>query len=233
MVRLPDFEELDRVTKKEASSVNREISMTEDLLKRLLVNIAAFKKIEENNLKLRKLLLKNQDLIKSDMYDKFNKLTKSVKEEKKKSQHKHKSLLREYEELKLELNKRLAKEKEKNIHLTTQYKKLLKGTKEIYENYEKMKLLNNRIMDKLTLLSKKSLANEDLLKQKTILIRKNFEDRLKKLGKLHLDKEIEYKTQVESLTEDLKRYYGELKESKKKYYEREKDIKEKFKEILN
>jgi flagellar biosynthesis regulator FlbT len=72
-----------------------------------------------------------------------------------------------------------------------------------------------------------------LLEKRTQLIKQEFEKKLKQIVKQQLDKEIEYKSKIDSLGQDLKRYYEGLKKSKEKYYLREKELKEKLKEILN
>ena len=82
-------------------------------------------------------------------------------------------------------------------------------------------------------MQKKSIANENVLSARTEMIKAFFTNRLKEMAKLQINKEIDYRARIESLSRDLTKYYEELKSSKQKYFSREKIIKEKIKEIFD
>ena len=191
----------------------------EKLNKQILEKIAEWKK----------------SIIEKEIYEKNIILRKELEiaEREKISDEKHRSLLKNHEEMKLELGKKLQKEKERADILAKKYEDLLEASKNVVEEKEKIERMNKRIVQKFALAEKNSLANKEELKKRTDQIREEFENKLKLIAKQQVDKEIEYRAKIESVTEDLKRYYEELKKYKELYYKREKELKEKFKEILS
>src|SRR3989344_1198828 len=114
MHELPKIEELERATANQSVSAIKDLENTENILKRLFLNIEAFKKIEQENLKLRDVLLKNHSELSSNYKNKIRRLTSALEDKELIAKNSHMSLLKQHEEIKLELNKRLAIEKQKN-----------------------------------------------------------------------------------------------------------------------
>jgi hypothetical protein len=294
------------------------IDTTEEILKRLLVNIEAFKRIEKDNERLQTLLLKNearnrteyskkiiQDAVESkkrevttknlakEAIEKFRKandflgkelflerkknsylskkylelstiakrlhydnkimksfLTKNSIEKNranqrmlditKKLEEKHelvkisyKGLMKEHELTKLDMEKKLLLEQKKNEFLEKKYIGLVNAYEASKNEYNRARKMNEALIQKLGIMQKKSLANEKVLSARTEMIKVFFENKLKELAKSQIDKEIDYKARIESMSRDLVKYYNELKSSKQKYFIREKEIKEKIKLIFD
>lgn len=318
MKKLPDLDNLGLVSEKESLDISKDLNNTEEILKRLLINIEAFKKIEFDNLRLRDSLLKNQSDLKSGFKKKLDamsfamkekdmltdkvkqnilseyksyseKLTKAVLDERAKynfakkkyaelyliakklaednkkiklvlltkedvlkrlnteKEHFAKSarekdaalgfnfrkLVKSHELTKMKLGQKLIIEQKKNIFLKNKYLSVTEALAKIDSDYRNLQKINEKLIKKLSYLEKESLANQDILKAKTESLKRLFTEKLKEIAKLQLNKEIDYKTRIESLNKDLAKYYDELKESKLKYYVREKKLKEKLKEILS
>lgn len=190
------------------------------------------KKTNEENKKLRIVLINNRNLARIEFEKKLFKILKEHKDNKTLLEAKHKSILKEYETHKLELKEKYEIEKQKNISLYEKYEKLRTLFEKREAEFKKIILLNKKLLKRVEYLEKNSLGNENVLKARTELIKKAFEDKLKEVVKENLGKEIEYKAKINSLMEDLTKYYEELKQSKLKYYKREKEIKEKLKELI-
>jgi hypothetical protein len=226
MHKLPDVDDI-------TLDSTKELAATEAVLKRLLSNIESFKKIEEDSIRLRNILLKNQVLLKKDFAQKLMNISAETKQKERLAKIAHKSLLKETEEMKLELNKQLTIEKQKNTFLQEKLAKTVQAFKKLDDDYKKIQRLNQKSIERLIFLEKKSLANQEVLEAKTEMMTLAFEKKMGELAKQHLDKEIDYKSRIDSLNKDLAKYYAELKKSKQKYYMREKELKEKLKEFLN
>jgi hypothetical protein len=145
----------------------------------------------------------------------------------------YKNLLREHELAKLENEKKNLIEKRKNEFIEKKYTGLVEAFDRAKNDYTRTRKLNEALVQKLKLMQEKSLANENVLSARTEMIKTFFENRLKEMAKLQINKEIDYKARIESLARDLTKYYNELKSSKQKYFTREKEIKEKIKEIFD
>lgn len=318
MVKLPDLEDLRLVSEGESSDISRDLNNTEQILKRLLINIEAFKRIEIDNMRLRSSLLTNHSSLKSEFknkldmmsaalkekeaagkkikesiqsqYKKFSEtLTKVALEEKQKNDilrkryselylvtkklsnenknlkavlmHNegflkrlneekerfvsatkektsmldlsHKKLLRTHEETKIKLSQKLQIETRKNEFLKSKYIAASEALSKLDSGYRQLQKFNEKIMTRLNYLEKLSLANQDVLRSKNESMRSAFTEKLKGMARLQLNREVEYKAKIESLSKDLANYYEDLKKSKLRYYEREKRLKEKLKEILD
>jgi hypothetical protein len=218
---------------KQNKKIIREVEKNNLLKREYLSLYTNAKKIDHENKKLKFIFAKNNDFLKQQFKEKILNLDKNVKREQKLIQNKHKSLLREHEEFKLELNKRLIAEKSRRTGLEKKYSDLILSSKDLIEDNRKLHEVNKKLIHMFSMLKEKSLAKENLLEHRTKLIKKDFESKLSKLTKSQLDKEIEYKTKIDSLREDLSKYYTRLKKTKKEYYKREKELKEKFKEIFS
>jgi len=316
MQKLPDLKDIELVSTKESLSTFSNLQKTENILKRLLINIEAFKQIESDNIQLRDMLLKNQNQLKQEYKKKLealaylikekesgkdnakenaikqyktfaeklvrkmliesersllvqkkyaelyllskklnednkrlkelflrhkeilksevdNKIKTSVSNLKSLVEAKHKGLLKEHEEMKIELDKKVVIEKKRNEFLTKKYASLLMGFGKLEKDYAKIEALNHKLIQRLAFLEKKSMANESVVIARTEIMKGFFDKKLREMAKMQIDKEIDYKTKIDSLSKDLAKYYTELKKSKQRYYFREKELKEKLKEILN
>ncbi len=191
------------------------------------------RKTSDDNKKLRLILLHNKDLIKLEFQRKLKQIMKEHSDNKTLSAAKHKMLLKEYENRKLDMTEKLESEKQKNEFLIQRYGKIKTLLEQREKEYKTLINLNKKIIQRLAFLEKNSLGNEQVLEARTQVIKQAFEDKLKEITKIQITKEVDYKAKISSLMEDLAKYYDELKESKRKYYTREKELKEKLKEILN
>ena len=148
----------------------------------------------------------------------------------------HKSILKQHESDKIDLKKELEVQKQKNAFLVNKYHNLLNLSKNIEEQNQKIKNLNNKLVQKIDYLDKNTLGNEKKLEEKTRAMKKELETKLKQITKQFLDKEIEYKARIDSLNIDLMKYFKELKDLRIKYHNKEKEvyeIKVRIKEKLN
>jgi hypothetical protein len=191
------------------------------------------KKTAEDNKVLKTVLQQNRELFKMEFERKLRQLTKEVKDKQLLAEASHKSLIKEHEETKIELSKKHVLEKEKNAFLVKKYDQVASLLEAREKEFKKMQLLNQKLIQRLAFLEKKSLANEEVLEARTSLISSAFEKKLKEVIKIQVDKEVDYKAKIESLTKDLAKYYNALKDSKSRYYKRERELKEKLKEFLN
>jgi hypothetical protein len=145
----------------------------------------------------------------------------------------YKNLLREHELTKLDTEKNILIEKKKNEFLEKKYTGLVEAFERAKNDYSRTRKMNEALIQKLKILQEKSLANEKVLSARTEMIKVFFENKLKEMAKLQINKEIDYRARIESLSRDMVKYYNELKSSKQKYFTREKEIKEKIKEIFD
>lgn len=210
----------------------REIEKNNLLRKKYYEVYQIAKKLYQDNTKIKITLLKNNGVLRKKFEDKFKEIRTSLVDKQKVSEGHHKTLLKKHEEIKLELNKKIVLEKSQNTMLEKKYKDLVKNSEKILEDNKKLQTMNKKMLHALSFFEKRSIANQKVLEDQAKLIQQGFENKLKKITKLQLNKEIEYKTKIGSLTNDLKKYYDELRKSKQKYYLREKELKEKLKEIL-
>ena len=211
----------------------REIEKNNLLRKKYYEIYQIAKKLYHDNTKIKITLLKNNGVLRKKFEDKFKEIKTSLVDKQKVSDGRHKTLLKKHEEIKLELNKKLVLEKSRNVTIEKKYKELVNASEKILEDNKKLQTMNKKMLHALSYFEKRSVANQKVLEGQAKLIRKDFENKLKKITKLQLNKEIEYKTRIDSLTKDLEKYYDELRKSKQKYYLREKELKEKLKDILS
>jgi len=228
MQKLPELSDLDLST-----SAKSEIENIEGVLKKLLVNIEALKSIQNDNVHLRNILLQNQHLLREDFEKKIQKIANDLRSKQELAQLSHKSILKEYEENKLELKKKLILEVRRNELLVKRYKTVAIKYMKTDEEKRKLDRINRKILQRLIYLEKKSLANEDVLKARTEIIKEAFEKKTMEIAKQNLDKEIGYKARINSLLKDLSKYYNELNITKHNYYKREKELKERLKQLLS
>ncbi len=211
----------------------REIEKNNLLRKKYYEIYQISKKLYQDNTKIKITLLKNNDVLKKRFEGKFKEIKTSLVDKQKTTETRHKTLLKKHEEIKLELNKKIVLEKSRNVTLEKKYKELISASEKILQDNKKLQTMNKKMLSALSFFEKRSVANQKVLEDQAKLIQQGFENKLKKITKLQLSKEIEYKTKIGSLTNDLKKYYDELRKSKQKYYKREKELKEKLKEILD
>ncbi|MEM2130969.1 MAG: hypothetical protein QXR96_00450 [Candidatus Woesearchaeota archaeon] len=203
-----------------------------NLKKRYSVLFELTKKTINDNKNLQLLLKHNHEINKLEFEKKLFKILKEYKDNKFLLEKKSKDILKDYELKKINIGKNYEIEKQKNLILANKNKELSEKLKERENQIKKIVLLNQKFLKKIEILEKNSLANNEILKIKTNELKNKFEDNLKLIAKEFLKKELSYKAKINSLTEDLEKYYNELKEIKKKYYERENELKEKFADIF-
>ncbi|MEM2139066.1 MAG: hypothetical protein QXM96_02850 [Candidatus Woesearchaeota archaeon] len=203
-----------------------------NLKKRYSVLFELTKKTINDNKNLQLLLKHNHEINKLEFEKKLFKILKEYKDNKFLLEKKSKDILKDYELKKINIGKNYEIEKQKNLILANKNKELSEKLKERENQIKKIVLLNQKFLKKIEILEKNSLANNEILKIKTNELKNKFEDNLKLIAKEFLKKELSYKEKINSLTEDLEKYYNELKEIKKKYYERENELKEKFADIF-
>ena len=71
MSDLPNLDDIETISETVEFGVESHLDNTENVLKRLMINIQAFKKIEQENNKLKQMILENQKLIKQDFKEKL------------------------------------------------------------------------------------------------------------------------------------------------------------------
>jgi hypothetical protein len=174
MKKLPDFEEIRLIPEKVPTSVNASLDSTENVLKRLLLNIEAFKKIENENTKLRDIILKNQSILKQDYKKKLDTVTYALKEKDALTGSIKKDLFQKYKRYADLLTRQTLNEREKNNLLKKKYMELILVAKKISDDNKNLRLI--------------ILHNQDILKNE-------FEKRLK-----HLDEELKGKQLVETVS---------------------------------
>ncbi|MBN2367624.1 hypothetical protein JXC34_01295 [Candidatus Woesearchaeota archaeon] len=199
----------------------------EELNKSILEKLSEWKiKTVEEQIRKRNLALKQE------IEDRFRNISEKIKEKEKLYDSRQKSILKQHEEMKLDLNKKVLEEKERADLMAHRYDELSEVSKRVLEEKNRLEKMNRSIVKKIALAEKGSIANKEELDRRTEMIKREFEEKLKEIAKQQIEQEIEYRAKIESLTKDLKKYYEELKEYKGKYFEREKEIKEKFEELL-
>ncbi|MFH2020812.1 MAG: hypothetical protein ABIJ34_05325 [archaeon] len=188
---------------------------------------SAMKTLQRENTELKSELVKVKFLMKKDFEKKILGITDIMKLE----QHKGRNILKEYETKKLGFQEEIETEKQKNTKLLMRIKEMQDNAIGIAEENSRLSKIAEDMTKKLQYISSHSLGNEKILHDKINLMRKELEDKVKDIAKLYLDKEIEYKARVDSLTLDMKRYYEELRLLKEKYYSREQKLKEKISQL--
>ncbi|NTV24016.1 MAG: hypothetical protein HGA85_06640 [Nanoarchaeota archaeon] len=190
------------------------------------------KNIDEENKRLKQTLIENHDLLKAD----YEKRRKAVELAAKLGQielsSRHRGLLKETEEARLDLLRKLELEKNRNALLQSKGKELFTELSTKIQEIEKAQLQVKALQEKILFLEKKSIANEDILKARQRVVEQEFESKLKLVAKQHLESEVESKAKIDSLTKDLTRYMSELKDEKLKYFSREKELKEKISKLI-
>ncbi|MCM2324903.1 MAG: hypothetical protein NDI94_00425, partial [Candidatus Woesearchaeota archaeon] len=184
--------------------------------------------LKKENKALRMQELRTQFLLKKS----FQKKLLEVNNNYKIHTEKHRLTIKEFEELKLENKKNIEIEKQRNLAIIARNKNLNEMVMKAEEDNKRLRELTIQQSRKIEDMHKFTLANKNVLNQKISEIKQEAENKVKKIAKEFLDREIEYKTRIESLNKDLGRYLHELKEVKEKYYQRELELKEKFRNIL-
>jgi hypothetical protein len=220
-------------TDKLSRKLDREQTKNKFLVKKYNELFSTATRIDEENKKMKLVLKKHKEITDKQFQKKIKDLLNKFEENKKIDQYNHKSLLKQHEEVKLELSKQLKVEKTRTEVLDRKYKEMMLAFKNLHKNNLELQEMNKKILKKLFFLARKSVANENVLEKKNEIVKQNFENKLKDVIKQQLNKEIEYKAKIDALNSDLRKYYDELLKSKKRYYSREKELKEKLKEILN
>jgi hypothetical protein len=188
MLKLPNIKELEIISEKRASSVNRNLATTESILKRLLINIEAFKKIELENKKLRHEILVNQTILKKDFNEKLKVLSSSFKEKEDLTKENLKKLLREFKLFIDKLNKKIVRETEKNKFLRKKYLSLYNLAERLDKENKKLKF----VLLKKDLFLKQNLNKNLKYLDKTIKNKqKIIETRHKSLLKQHEEIKLE------------------------------------------
>ncbi len=195
-----------------------------------LSNLA--KKLNYDNKLMKSVLMKNNSE-KNTMNEKVLFFTKKLEEKHELSKLSYKNLVKEHELSRLELERKFSVEKKRADFHDNREKALIDAFDKAKNDYNRSRKINEALLPKILMLQKESLANEKVLNARTELIKNFFEKKLKELAKTHIDKEIDYKTRIESMSKDLAKYYEELKNSKQKYFMREKEIREKIKKIFD
>jgi hypothetical protein len=183
--------------------------------------------------KIMKAFLTKNNFEKNRMNQKMFEVTKKLEEKHELVKISYKGLMKEHELTKLDMGKKLLLEEKKNEFLEKKYTGLVNAYDISKNDYNRARKINEALVQKLSIMQKKSLANENVLAARTEMIKIFFENKLKDMAKGQIDKEIDYKSRIESMSRDLVKYYNELKSSKQKYFIREKEIKEKIKDIFN
>ena len=194
------------------------------LLKTLLPE---FKKVKLENTLMLKKHAKLKYILKKD----FEKRISKINDEYKINKVKHQSILKDFEKDKLNFNSLLEEQKQKNLILREKYIQLRNKAEEIEAENKKIKFVNKKLVDKINYLHENTLGNDKKLAQKSHELKNQFEIKLKNMAKQFLEKEIEYKTRIDSLNFSLKKYFTELKELKQKYYNREEELKNKLNKL--
>jgi len=202
-MQLPNIDELELESKKGGSLVNESLEKTEDIVKRLLVNIEAFKKIELDNRNLRRLLLKNQDYLKNEFYNKLKGISDSMEKKQIDAQTKHKSLLKKHEEAVIEFKKNLEIEKKKNLFLRKKSREIFAIAKQFQEENYNLKTINRKLLHQIKEMEKNSLANQEELNKRTLKIKEEFEAKISSIVKGQLNKDVAYRAKIESLSKNL------------------------------
>jgi len=164
--------------------------------------------------------------------EKLIQIEKKLENKKKILRHTKEKILKKHEETKFDMIKELELLKKKNAFLQNKHSELTEIFEKTVRKKRDVENINKKIISKVREMERNSISNEDQLEKAIEKFRTEFEEKLEELTKEQLDKEIEYKAKIDSLTRDLKRYHLELSEYKKKYYEREKKLKEKIKELF-
>ncbi len=220
-MRLPEFDELDGA---EESSAAKALSSTEDVLKRLLMNIFAFKKIEQDNIKLRAAIVRNQELLKTDYRKKLSALGYALREKEALGGQAKKNVLLGYKKFAENLTVQMLKERQFSSHLKRKYSELYAVAKKTAEDNKRLKavlvhgraLAKEEIEKKSREISEKQKADYDVYSAKHRGILKEHEKmRIDLSGQL--EKERERAAEMGKRHERLAGEFSALQQENRKY----------------
>ena len=143
-----------------------------------------------------------------------------------------KKLMREYEKRKLDLKQVAALEQERAKFFKQKYDSLKAHSSGLVEEKQKLEELSKAMFAQIKAMQASGIVNEQKLEQKTDEKKSLYKKKIKEIIKSFIDKEVEYKSRIRSLNDDLKKYITETKFYKERYYARELELKEKIGEVL-
>mgnify|MGYP003971589847 FL=1 len=186
-------------------------------------------RLEKENKELKVNQIKTKFLLKKNYEKQVFGLNKNLRIE----QANHKHLAKFHEKTKLGLKNQLETQIQQNIELKKTTSELINRL-QIAEKKNKNIINHNKLLiGKINYLENNTLANEKELEKRFKTIKDKFEDKLKVSLKEFLDKEIEYKTRIDSLQNDLKKYIFEIKDIRQNYYNKENKLKQKVSELFS
>jgi hypothetical protein len=180
------------------------------------------KALKANNIKIKYLLKKE-----------YEKKLHDVSKDYRLHQSKTKHLIKKHESDKLTLNEQIEYSKQKIKFLEDKYKNIIDRFEISEKNNHELKDINKKLFSKIKYLEDKTIANQNELETRFNILKQKFEEKIKDTTKNFIDKEIEYKTTIDSLNKDLKKYIIESHNTKKLFYDKEKELKRKIENIVN
>jgi len=213
-------------TDKLNNKIEKEHYFSEQLIKRHKQIILLNKRLFLENKKLKYILKKNDNELKNKVGSKFKEIAGHIKSREEEHNKRHTTLIESYEKDKLEIVNKYEIEKKRTTFLQNKLD-LSEEEKERFlsENNELRRVLKESY-EKIKTYEKNSITNKEKLEERTSAVKDAFNKKLEEITKEYLDKEIEYRAEIDSLKKDLAKYYEDLKDFKEKYRLREQRLKD-------
>jgi CII-binding regulator of phage lambda lysogenization HflD len=145
---------------------------------------------------------------------------------------KHKSIIKDYENSKLDSKKMLELSKGKIHEQHEAIQRLLEKIQYLESENDRLNESNKRLATDMIDLNSRSIANVNELKVVKARLEEDAKKKLNEAMKDFLEREIGYKAIIDSKNQDLRKHIEDLNSFKERYYRREKQLKEKISELF-